>query len=147
MKIMKINNTLKTILFIVVVGIIGYAVKMIYKKSVSTAPDVSSILVTSANQINKNTPLQIDKYTILDNVAAIDHLFIYNFTITDNQTARYLINNTEEVKRNLINNFCTSKEMQVFRDHSIELFYKYKDKDYKEITSLTINRDQCKDAP
>ena len=151
----------KTIIGIIIVLIVGYASKTIIQKEMhsssngahktvtrqadDTSQEIASILAATANEINKNTPLQLDKYTVLDNVASTGHFFIYNYTITDDTLVSQFSKNKNIIRSNLINNFCTSQDMQILRDYQIDVIYRYKDTDYKEIGNFKINRDDCHD--
>lgn len=94
------------------------------------AQSFDKVMLSIADEINKNCPFMVDAETRLDNTIAIPpNSFQYNYTLV-NKTREMI--DTLEVKKNLepyiINNIRTNPEMKLQRDKKIDIIYYYKDK-------------------
>lgn len=108
---------------------------------------LDSALMQAASEINANLPMMVDSETRLDATVGMNKRFRYNYTLIN-----YSANEIEPkaivdaMQDKLINNVCTSKEMEVFVKNSIPVTYAYFGKNGKQITVITVSPSQCKSS-
>lgn len=111
------------------------------------APYTKQELKDMLKKENIKFPQQIDEITTLDSISVpVDNTVQYNYGITSITKAEV----TEEVKTQAANETKAkmleeakkNKDMQVFRDHKVNLNYVYRDKNNEEIYRFTISGDE-----
>lgn len=109
--------------------------------------ELNSVLMQAASQLNKNLPVMVDAETRLDAALGMNKQFRYNYTLV-NYTAEELDPNTiiEALEEKLINNVCTTKEMEIFVSNGVDVTYAYYGKNGKQITTITVQPLQCKNS-
>ncbi|MFT4667421.1 MAG: hypothetical protein ACI8YQ_003553 [Polaribacter sp.] len=118
-------------------GLIGLAVGMIAYFIVSGAlssffekPSFDKVLMASANEINKNCPLMVDRETRLDNSIALpENKFQYNYTLINLlKDSIDLMVAEDGIKKQLIVNVKETPELEPFRKNETVMCYSYKDR-------------------
>ena len=99
------------------------------------------VLMKTAQEINKNCPMMIDKETRLDTtLGGPGNRFAYyytliNFGADDLDTEKFI----SLMKPRLLNNVKTNKDLEVFRKKNVEIVYVYRSKDKKEIGRIIFS--------
>ena len=98
-------------------------------------------LMKTAEEINKNCPIMVDKHTRLDNVmGGPGREFTYNYTLVD-----FGADDLDKdkfislMKPKILNNVKTNKDMEGFRNKNVEIVYVYKSKDNKEMARIVVS--------
>jgi len=99
------------------------------------------VLMKTAQEINKNCPMMIDKDTRLDTtLGGPGNRFTYYYTLInygadDLDTEKFI----SLMKPRLLNNVKTNKDMETFRKKNVEIVYVYRSKDQKEIGRIILS--------
>ena len=98
-------------------------------------------LMKTAEEINKNCPIMLDKHTRLDNtLAGPGKRFTYNYTLvnfgTDDLDKDKFIS---LMKPKILNNVMTNKDMEGVRNKDVEIVYVYRSKDNKEVARIVVS--------
>lgn len=105
---------------------------------------IDAVLVEAASRINENLPMMVDAETRLDATVGVIGRFRYNYTLV-NFSAEELdpgvLKDTMQPK--LVNNVCTSTEMEIFVQNDVPVTYAYFGKNGKQVTTITISPNQC----
>jgi predicted nucleic acid-binding Zn ribbon protein len=109
--------------------IVGFIIMFFVTQSLFK-PSVDKQLVGIANELNKNCPMNVNEFTVLENVVALpDKTIQYNYVLTKNTKNEVQI---DSVKKNIfpsiLENARTNPQMKQFRDYKVTLNYSYKDK-------------------
>jgi len=106
---------------------------------------IDAALIKMASEINKQLPMMIDADTRLDSTVGINRTVRYNYTLVKYAAEELEALALEQaMKPKLINNVCTSKEMEIFAKNNIPVTYAYYGKNGKQITVITIPSSSCK---
>ena len=125
---------------------LGYLMARQDAKSADLIPgDVSrkqvlAALKSESEQINKTTPIAVDKSTQLDTTYIEGDSLVYSFSTP--QTSSKDINIakfTSAMRQSLINGYKTNPDLQSERDCNISLVYKYRDKDGIYFSTISIS--------
>jgi len=98
-------------------------------------------LLQTAEEINKNCPIIVDKNTRLDNtLAGPGKRFTYNYTLVnfgadDIDKDKFIA----AMKPKIFNGVKTNKDMEEFRNKKVEIVYVYKSKDNKEVARIVVS--------
>ena len=98
-------------------------------------------LLQTAEEINKNCPIMVDKHTRLDNtLGGPGRRFTYNYTFV-NFSADDLDKDEfiSRMKLNMVNNIKTNKDMEALRNKNVKMIYVYKSKDQKEFARIVVS--------
>ena len=121
--------------------------------NIQEIPELSTVLIQAASDINKNVPMMLDSETRLDNAMVVSGKFRYNKTLVN-----YSAEELEESKILLsgddlmdwitkeTNRICTIKEMQFFVENNIPLEHAYHGKNGKHVQTVVIETSQCKSS-
>jgi hypothetical protein len=114
--------------------IVGFLKKPIYDK----------IMVSYANQINKNCPIMIDVNTRFDNATVLPgNVFQYNYTLVNMDKANINIDDLKNYMEPKVTNWVkTSPEMKALRDIKITFNYYYKDKAGVYLLTISVTPDK-----
>ncbi|GAD90716.1 hypothetical protein VHA01S_054_00100 [Vibrio halioticoli NBRC 102217] len=108
---------------------------------------IESGLKQISEEVNKQLPMMIDAETRLDTTFAIKRKVVYKYTLVKYEAkdidSSIFQNN---MWPQLINNYCTSKEMSFFVKNNIEATYSYYGKNGKQLSNIKIDNSQCKSS-
>jgi hypothetical protein len=124
-------------------AIIGnWAVSVLF--SGDAGEDKTKFLMSTASEINKNLPMNVDSETVLIATIGAKETFTYNYQLPnyekDNLDLKTFV---ETMTPNVTNFVCSTKEMQAFRDLNIFISYNYYDTNHKQITEIKVDTKQC----
>ncbi|KAF3977664.1 MAG: hypothetical protein HFP77_05975 [Methylococcales symbiont of Iophon sp. n. MRB-2018] len=131
------QKTLQILLLILLLFISSHAFSL-------TTKQINKMLVKISNDLNSTLPKMIDSEIQLTSTWTLNKTLIYrgefiNYA-ADKITASTL---REEMTPRLVNTFCTSPELKIYRDNDIKLSYIYFGKNSKHIVSIDISKKQC----
>jgi len=141
----KILGVLTVIVAIIIGRFIGKTSVETYS-SLKKELNLNSILIKTASNINKNLPMMVNSEMRLDTTIAIDKTFRYQYTLINysvNDITAKEIN--DKFAKQIINNVCTTKDMEAFVKNDITVIYSYYGKGGKEITNISVPSYKCKD--
>ncbi|WP_026713804.1 zinc ribbon domain-containing protein [Flavobacterium daejeonense] len=103
-------------------------------------PSIDIQLSKIANEMNKTCPMNIDQFTILNNVEALpDNTLQYNYTINNITKEEVKLDTVKKyLFPSILQNVKTSPEMKSFRDNQVTLNYRYSDKNGLYITTYIV---------
>ncbi len=106
--------------------------------------EIDSVLLKLASELNSKLPMMVDSQTQLDSTVGVNKVFRYNSTLVNysssEMSAAYIQN---KLKENIINNVCTTEEMQVFVSNGITITYAYYGNKGKLITVISVPPASC----
>ena len=106
--------------------------------------ELNRALTQAASQINANLPMMVDSGTRLDSTAGLNREFRYHYTLVNYSADELDRSAFENAKRSkLINNVCTSQELEVFVQNGVSVTYAYFGKYGKQIATITVQPSQC----
>jgi hypothetical protein len=139
----KVVSVIKKVI-IAFFGLLAVALVQDYFKYQKSKPPsekkVFQVLTQVSSEINKSTPMMVDKITRLDNVLALSNRKIqYNYTITsilkkEIDTSAFI----KEMRPLIVNNASTNPEMESFRELDVTMIYCYRDKEFKHFCSIVV---------
>lgn len=137
---LKIINPKKQLNWKALVGFIVAFIVMFYASQSLFKPSIDSQLVSIANEMNKNCPMNVDQYTTLKNVVTLPNkTFQYNYILIGMTKDEVKL---DTVKKyffpQLLQNVKTDPKMQLFRDNEVTLSYSYYDKTGQFVTEYVI---------
>jgi hypothetical protein len=106
---------------------------------------IDETLIKMSAQMNKKTPMTVDKDTRLDRVSAEPgHHFTYHYTLTalrakDINAADF----PKLIKPQLKSRLCESREMQNFLKNGVTLSYQYHSSDGQPVGGATFAPNEC----
>jgi len=113
--------------------------------SMVCAGKIDKVLVQTANTINQNVPMLVDRDTRLDRTSAgagRNFKYIYTMINLNKKNA-----NIEAFRKQAIPNakniYCTSTEMKAFRKYGVTVSHSYFDKYGNELIIFTIRPSDC----
>ncbi len=104
----------------------------------------NKILMQISSEINKNTPMMVDKDTRLDNTIGINNKITYMYTLINVEKDELdidALNNEFSVQ--LKNKVCSSKDLEIFLKDGVTLVYSYSDKNGLSIKKFNIKPAEC----
>jgi len=109
------------------------------------ADTIDKVLVQTANTINQNVPMLVDRDTRLDRTSAgAGRNFKYVYTMINLPRKNA---NMEAFRHQRIpvarNQYCTSTEMKAFRKYGVTVSHSYFDKYGNELIMFTIRPSDC----
>ncbi|MGH7595140.1 MAG: hypothetical protein ACREOI_02260 [bacterium] len=117
------------------------------KSEVYQADQIKTIFETISRDVNKQCPMQIDKYTKLLSTMVVDRKVTYFCELDFNLLARTgaigLSELKESQKKLMITNFCTNPNVDLFKQYNVSIEYQYRDLDGKHLFNLDISKDAC----
>ncbi len=136
------TKMITTIVAGIVAAIVAYLLvtQLLSKKP----PLFDKALQEIANEMNKSTPMVIDKETQLDNVAALpENVFQYNYTLVNTEKSSIDADKMEKsIQPMILNTIKTNPEMKIYRDNKTTMAYSYKDKNGEFVLKILIGPDQ-----
>ena len=101
-------------------------------------------LIKIANEVNKNSPLMIDRDTRFDNAISLpDNIFQYNYTLVNmEKSAVDTVEIITYLTPILINNARTNPDMKAFLQSEVTLSYSYKDKNGNYLFKIFVTPSQ-----
>ena len=130
----------------VIGGVVGsFAVQSLLKSS--SNGDVDTVLKQTAEQLNKQLPMTVDKYTRLDTTVALPGgKFNYRYTIFSVDELPEAAEFEKSLKPKLINLYQNGDDMKHLRAVNATLVYSYFLEDGTEFISFEILADDSYDA-
>jgi hypothetical protein len=106
-------------------------------------PSLDSMLKQAASEASKSCPMNIDKDTRLDNVAALpDSKFQYSYTLVNYVKDSINVDEFQKaLQPSILNQVKTNPDLKVFRDNKVTMVYSYSDKNKVFVTSVSITPD------
>ena len=116
--------------------------------SFAQAETLEEALFRTSMDINKKTPMMIDKEGRLDSTMAFGKSLSYYYTLinysVDDLSSVEISNFSKSHRAMLINSYCTLPGQKLFRDNKVTLKYIYRGKFGKHVTSIDITYRNCK---
>ena len=151
---MNNNNKNKSVsvmaLVVTVSAVIGavagsLAVQSIFKGN--SNGNVDAVLMQTADELNKQLPMTVDKYTRLDTTVAMPGgKFKYMYTVFADDNFPEAAEFETNLKPKLVNMYETSDDMKQMRDVNATLVYSYFLEDGTEYTSFEIPAGKAEDT-
>ena len=89
----------------------------------------------------------VDSETQLDNVIGVNNIFRYNYTLVNYSSSDISAQDIKSsMEEKIINNVCTTEEMQVFIGNGVTVNYAYYGNKGKLITVISVLPSQCKNT-
>jgi len=104
---------------------------------------INEFLKTISNEINNETPYTIDSNTILDSVLALSNELLYRYSTKERVEDVSIDYFKSEQSKNLINNYCTTPDLEVFRNLGVVMSHTYYDINGKFIAEFKIDNLKC----
>ncbi|RZJ31763.1 MAG: hypothetical protein EOO48_01080 [Flavobacterium sp.] len=110
------------------------------------SPSVDKKLAQTASEMNKTLPMNIDRFTRLDNVVSLPgKVFQYNYTILENTKAEVNLDTAKKyIVPPLLNNVKSSPDMKPLRDEDVIFNYNYRDKNGVFVVKYSFTPDMYK---
>ncbi|CAM1334652.1 hypothetical protein [Tenacibaculum aestuariivivum] len=130
----KKRKTIKIIIGVIFFALAYYGTQKLFKKNLEL--DLKSV----ALELNKQTPMKIDQFSILDSASAIGKTnLIYYYTLSEVKKTEVNIDTVNKyIRPNIIENVKNSTDLKIYRDNNITLDYKYYDKNGEFITEISV---------
>ncbi len=145
---MKIFGCIAVVAVIVFSGAIG---KLVGKTAVENYQSgkneatIDALLFKTASDLNSKLPIMVDAETQLDNTIGVNNTFRYNYTLINYSSSDISAQDiNSSLKEKIINNVCTTEEMQIFVGNGVTVSYAYYGKKGKLITVIPVLPSQCK---
>jgi len=118
-------------------------------KTINDSKDIDSLLVKTANEVNKSLPIMIDSETRLDATMAANKTYYAYYTLVNFSKDEI---DTNEIKNYVyhqgLNFIRTASSLKIFRDNKVTMRYLYRDKEGKEIIKFSFSyEDYREDKP
>jgi len=105
---------------------------------------VDEMLVNAASELNANLPIMVDSETRLDSASIINKNLRYKYTLVNYAKPSVSAQNLRtSIESQLVNNVCTSKDLEVFVKNGATISYAYYGNDGNEITEISVLPSQC----
>lgn len=129
--------------------ILGITVAITVKMLVFKTPSHEAQLQQAAGNLNKSCPMMIDPETRLDTVTIpAARTFQYNYTLVNLQKATIDMEDLKNfLKPTIIENVKTSPQLQLFREQSTTLSYRYSDRNGVFLFDIVVTPDLYKPQP
>ena len=120
---------------IILAGIVGAIVAQV---SVSKAltPSIDKQIVSACNEIHKNTPFLLDKFTRLDTASPLPGEIRYLYTIIGINILSSEQKTT--IEKNTRNHVQNASDLNSVRENGIDMSYLYRSESGKEVFKFTI---------
>ena len=101
---------------------------------------ITAILKTMSENINKTTPIIVDKSTQLDTTYVYNDTLVYSFSTPHTSSKQIDVSKFTNIMRSsLINGYKTNPDLQSARDCNVTVIYKYRDKDGIYFSTISIS--------
>lgn len=136
----KKGQTIGIIVGIIVFALTFYGVQQLFTK------DLESELQSAALELNKQTPIQIDEYMILDSASTEGKTnFIYHYTLFDHDKSEVNLDTVNKyIRPGVIETVRNSPELKEFKDNDIIMDYRYYDRNGIFVTEISVTPDLYK---
>jgi len=105
------------------------------------------MLIKVSNEVNKNTPTTVDKYTTLQSSAVLgEKSFLYLYIVDKNVLEDFNLTKSEWRKSQvtfLTNFYCNDSSFGIFKDNNANVTWKYNYIDGSPLTEIEINNNDC----
>ena len=105
------------------------------------------MLIKVSNEVNKNTPTTVDKYTTLQSSAVLgEKSFLYLYIVDKNVLEDFNLTKSEWRKSQvtfLTNFYCNDSSFGIFQDNNANVTWKYNYIDGSPLTEIEINNNDC----
>lgn len=113
---------------------------------INPSVDIDKELVKVSSEINKNCPIVIDQYLILDNTSAYPNKTLqYNYSLVNIEKSEV---NLDTVKKyvfgGILENVKNNPDMKTLKDNNVTFNYYYKDKNGKFVTKHIVTPEMYK---
>jgi|SaaInlV_120m_DNA_4_1040238.scaffolds.fasta_scaffold18210_1 hypothetical protein len=103
----------------------------------------NELLKTISNEINNETPYSIDSNTTIDSVFPLSNELLYKYSIKEKVEDVSIDYFKSEQSKNLINNYCTTPDLEIFRNLGVMMSHTYYDINGKFIAEFKIDNLKC----
>ena len=106
----------------------------------------NAVLMQTADELNRQLPYMVDEETRLDTTPGYNMEFSYYFTLFN-----YSSNEIDkdafytQMRPSLVNQVCTSSELESFVNNGVTIRYVYSDTEGREIAQISISPSNCDD--
>ena len=103
-------------------------------------------LLQMSNDLNKDCPMVIDRYTTLTSTVVIDNSFMYIFKIKQGLLGELGVSKSywkENQTQNTRNIYCSDPDMLWFRINKVPVIWSYEYLDGTSIGKIEITTDDC----
>jgi hypothetical protein len=105
---------------------------------------IDAELLQTASKLNERLPMMVDAETRWDSTVGIDKTMRYNYTLINYSASNLPVQEFRgALEAKLVNNVCTTKEMQVFVKNGVTVTYAYYGNEGKEITVIAVEPSRC----
>jgi|JTFO01.1.fsa_nt_gb hypothetical protein len=146
-----ITSVKKSVIFLAVISFLGTALnasaldKNGNFESIKEQDEfIAKTLKNMANEINSQTPIQIDEETVVMFVVSLQKTITFNLRLPQVRFSDIEPNSLAQIAReNLNHTVCQNEATQQLIDLGVEYVYLYSDSDGKQITRVSINNYHC----
>ncbi len=119
-------------------------VNLFRQEKLPTGISKQQALLQVASEINKSTPITVDKETVLVNVAAKAHALVYNYILSNYSSDKVNSNEFIKIMYPIVKNqACTNPDLKLFWRNNVSLYYSYSGNDGRFIGRLAISPSDC----
>ena len=104
---------------------------------------IEDALKKVSTQINSDCPIVIDKATTLVSSQSINNTFKYFYVLDSEAFQGRMSSLEEELRPSVINYYCTSPVMSMFRELEVKVIYIYYDDNKNYLFEITILPEEC----
>lgn len=149
--VMPILGGLGVVIAAGIAGSLGREAARSAMNSLSAPSDeeVASALSDTVKRLNEGLPQAVDNATRIDRVSSgPGRKITYHYTLTGLTSTQVSARGLEAAMRSSVNSyFCTNGDMAVFREHDVDVVYKYRGMDGGSIGELLVSKNDCRTAP
>lgn len=130
----------------VIIALIILGVSNILTQAFAVELSIKTIqAIADGTKKELNVPIKLDDETILFDILSSTSRIIYKYTLIK-YNANQIIPNTfnENMRPDLLQNYCENADMIFFRDNNISADYIYSGADNKVISSILVSPVDCK---
>ncbi len=100
-------------------------------------------LTSIANELNKSTPMMVDKETRLDNVMGFENTLTYYYTLVNYSSQTINSDFGDNMDRILTNKVCSSPDVAIFFKKGVALGFYYNGNDDRFISKVVLTPRTC----
>ena len=104
-------------------------------------------LLQMSNEINKDCPMVIDRYTTLTSTVVIENSFMYIYKVQQGLLDELGLSKSywiESQTQNIKNIYCTDPDMLWYRMKKVPVIWSYEYQDGTSLGKIEITTDDCK---
>lgn len=124
-----------SILILSVVAILGY-----FKADIQRALNRNKVqqeLVERSGIYNRNTPRLLNEQVSFTRTSVGEHRFRFHYTLLQPKRRQSdLIELSEELQQQMLENLCSSPDMAFFREHNVEVVYDFRDTNNERLSYI-----------